>query len=223
MQGTYKSVFMQFPYSDIQRTITKFFGALPLDREAVSMVRSNFEDRDSSKSGLLDWDQFVKCLTDAAKSALVPHEYNTIARNYALYPHISKERRRELLRTFIQQRLRQAFWEPQQKLLTALIRIDVENRKFISREEMDNILKATRIPTKYVLVSMYLDLVETDHGIPYEQVVRDLDWVRNPGRHLAKLPEKMDLNFDFNKFFGEDKRGVRYRDFIQDLRRFGCR
>lgn len=57
--GPYTSVFVQFPYSDIQRAVTKFFGALPLDRDAVSTLRSNFEDRDSSKSGLLDWDQFV--------------------------------------------------------------------------------------------------------------------------------------------------------------------
>ena len=61
------------------------------------------------------------------------------------------------------------------------------------REEMDKALKATRVPVKFDLVSMYLDLVEAENGIYYEEVVRDLDWVRNPGRHLAKLPEKVEM------------------------------
>ena len=50
---------LQFPYSDIQKVVPKFFKALPVDRNAVAILKSNLEDQDSSTHGFLDWDQFV--------------------------------------------------------------------------------------------------------------------------------------------------------------------
>ncbi|OQV21378.1 hypothetical protein BV898_04587 [Hypsibius exemplaris] len=184
-----------FPFSDIKNVLRKFTDAIVKEnRNAVSDLRSTLEGLDNMRTKSVDWNLFMDVLLDIGKSSLNPHEYNALARKYFFYPRISTEKRRELLRTRLQQALRQHLWEPRRNLLAALIRWDVYGRGSVSRQEMSRTIKATKMPVKADLTTVYLDLVEhADGKVDIEGVVSDLDWIRNPGVSIPAVPQKVQL------------------------------
>lgn len=129
-----------------------------------------------------------KIIMDAAGNAVTPHEYTTILRAYQHHPYTDLQRRRQLLRAYIQHCLRQDLWEPQYKLLSAYQKADVYSRGNLSREDMIRIAKATRIPVRGPAFEMYLEIVPDEGDVDYKRVVQELDWVHHSAQERRDLP-----------------------------------
>ena len=100
-------------------------------------------------------------------------------------------------------------------VVTGLTQCDVYAKGRVSRDEAVHIMKAAKMPVKAELIEAYLALIERDDGaVLVENVVGDLDWIRNPGGAIQDIPQKLFKVFNCAQFWMKQKKNFKKTFFF---------